>query len=346
MLFRATAEREKRLLIIVGLIASCIVAITALVAANNPFSGRTADQISVVLDAPYVGQGVVDGTALVMHGVTVGKVTNISSLSAGGVRLKADLEKEPVAGLTDAMDIDFRPINYFGVTGINIIDNPSGEPLRDGARIAITPKGNFTLQALLSRLGELSSAPITTQLIQVIDKATRYTDALNPLTETMLIVANAFAETQTVPTAQMLANVTGVSVAFPSFVDALTDVGAATQHGNNLANYGTWNVSDETYQNVFIPFMDEASIGLFGAVGKLEASHVGDLTPLVDSFTALTNVVPPLIRPEGVAETLVELRSRLEKMYGGSAEQRAMQVQIILDSLPGVAAPVAAMGGF
>jgi hypothetical protein len=41
---------------------------------------------------------------------------------------------------------------------------------------------------------------------------------------------------------------------------------------------------------------------------------------------------------------LAELRSRFEKMYAGTPEQRALRVRIVLDSLPGVAAPLGAMG--
>jgi hypothetical protein len=66
---------------------------------------------------------------------------------------------------------------------------------------------------------------------------------------------------------------------------------------------------------------------------------------MIDSVRALTDVVPPLMRPQGMSEMLVELRSRLEKMYGGTPEQRALQVRIVLDSLPGVAAPLGAVGG-
>jgi len=42
---------------------------------------------------------------------------------------------------------------------------------------------------------------------------------------------------------------------------------------------------------------------------------------------------------------VAELRTRFEKMYQGTPEQRALQVRIVLDSLPGVAAPIAAVGG-
>jgi hypothetical protein len=41
---------------------------------------------------------------------------------------------------------------------------------------------------------------------------------------------------------------------------------------------------------------------------------------------------------------LVELRSRFEKLYAGTPEQRALQVRIVLDSLPGVAAPLGVLG--
>jgi len=41
---------------------------------------------------------------------------------------------------------------------------------------------------------------------------------------------------------------------------------------------------------------------------------------------------------------LVELRTRFEKLYSGTPEQRALRVRIVLDDLPGVAAPLGVMG--
>jgi len=55
--------------------------------------------------------------------------------------------------------------------------------------------------------------------------------------------------------------------------------------------------------------------------------------------------VPALLTPVGINDTLVELRSRFENLYAGSPEQRAMQVEIVLDQIPGVQAPVNAFGG-
>ncbi len=47
----------------------------------------------------------------------------------------------------------------------------------------------------------------------------------------------------------------------------------------------------------------------------------------------------------GLNDTLVELRTRFERLYAGSPEQRALQVHIVLDQIPGVQAPVSALGG-
>lgn len=322
----------------------CVV-VAGLLIAINPFGGRSADDISVTIDTPYVGQGVIAGTKVVMNGIAVGKVTAISNVAAGGVRLTADLQKKPIAGLTDSMQIDFRPINYFGVTGVNIIAGGAGGPLRDGMQLHVVPAGNHTLQALLFRLGEVSTGVLTHQLIEVIDRATRYTDALNPLIETALIVGDAVAQVQTVSTERLLVHAAGLSVAFPPFVDSVLHTGSEfINDDRNVQGRSHGDATDEEWQNLYIPTQELAAGGLFAKIGQLLSSRTGELLPVTDSIKALTDAVPPLLRPEGFSETLAELRSRFEKMYAGTPEQPAVQVRVVLDRLPGVAAPMNAMG--
>jgi hypothetical protein len=340
MLLRGSDESEQRILAIIGTAALVCAVVASLGMAFNPFKGRPRDRISVTIDTSYVGQGVNAGTAVVMHGVRVGEVTGLSSLPAGGVRLVTDLQKNPVADLTDTMSIDFEPINYFGVTGINIVANGGGHAIRDGSQITTMPRGNFTLQALLSRLSEVSSSALTPQLIKVIDRTTQYTDGLNPLLETILTITNTLADVQTVPTSQLLAHATGVSVALPSFIDAGTD-GAESLISSDPPLGGL----PENVWKKYTGFLDAAGGGLFGAVGKLEASHVDDLFPTIEAVKSLTDAVPVLLRPDDLAPTLVELRSRFEKMFAGSPEQRALKVRVVLDNIPGIAAPLGLAAG-
>ena len=342
-----SAETETRRLTIIGAVLTLIVAGAVILAIVNPFRGQPANQISIAINTPYIAQGVIKGTPLVMHGVEIGKVTGISSAPSGLIRLSADLQKTPVAGLTDTMQIDFRPINYFGVSGINIAAGTGGQTLRNGALISIVPKGNYTLQAMLTRFGELSNNVITPRLVGVIDRITRYTDALDPFIETVFIATNTLAEVQTVPTRRLLANTTGISVAIPGLLDAITDSGDAVTHGdNNWLHEGMGDLSDKQwYKEWGVPHWNAIVDGIFGSVGKVESSHVGDLLPLINGFQSIMDTAAPLLRPEGVGDTLVELRRRFQALYGGTPEQRALRVRIVLDKLPGIAAPINAMGG-
>ena len=341
MLLRGTEESQARTFAIIGTaLVLGLVAVLAALKLFDPFGGRAPDLISVVIDTPYVGEGVANGTAVVLHGTRVGEVKRVVSLPAGGVRLDADLRAGPATDLTNTMKIDFRPINYFGVTGVNLIPGPGGRTLQDGMRIDTVPKGNFTLQALLYRLGEVSAGAVTPQLIAVIDRGTRYLDALDPLLETMLITANAIAGVQTVSTEQLLTNTTELSGPMPGFVGSLTNAGEFYINSNSeYAQFGLRDVSErfmETRGHATIA----SALHIFGDVGKLVSTHVPDLLPLVDSVKALTDVAPPLVRPEGVAQTLVELRKRFETMYAGIPGQPALNVRIALDSLPAVAGPL------
>ena len=374
LLHRST-ESETRLLTRMGviLVLGVVIAI-AVYLVVNPFGRKPRDIISLAIETPYVGQGVAVGTPVIMHGVKIGQVESVSSIPGGGVHLQTSLQPGPARGLTDAMQIDYRPSNYFGVTGINVVPGQSGRPLRSGMQINLTPKGNFSLQALLYRLGELSNGVFNDRLISVIERATRYADGLDPLLETMLMVANSVTKVQTVSTARLLNNATGVSVAFPSFADALISTGDKFLHtsfvhfdvnkyketykfyptlDDRLRNQLEDNArfmnetiaNDKFYDLQLRPLFEAGQIDLFGRAGYLLGSHIDELFPLLESVRTVTDAVPKILSPESFAYTMTELRKRFERMYAGSGDQHALQVRLILDRLPGIAAPIGGIPG-
>ncbi len=339
MLFRKlSAEQESRRLVVIGMVVVAIVSAVAAVLIIQPFTGRPADLLAITIESPYAGEGVQPGTALMVNGVKVGEVREVTSLPAGGIRLTTDLQSGPTAGLTDTMGLDFRPANYFGVTGINLRPGQGGRPLTDGTLIHVTPTGNFTLQALLQRLGQISHGVLTPQLIDVIERTTTYLDGLDPLLETMLVVANSVAKVQTVSTEQLMTNATGISAAFPGFVDAAVKTGDQFLHGS------LDGATEDFWQNTFRPTIKLASTDLFGAAGQLVGSHSTDLAPLTDMIKTLTDIAPGLVPPDAIADTAREYRERLQRLFAGPPDRRAVNVRVILDSLPGVAAPLDAVG--
>jgi hypothetical protein len=374
-LFNASEQSETRTLTRIGSVfVLSVVLATVLYLVGNPFGRGSRNTISVAIDTPFVGQGVAVGTPVIMHGVKIGQVVSVSSISGGGVRLKTDLQQGLSSGLTDAMGIDYRPSNYFGVTGINVVPALSGRPLQSGMQISLIPRGNFSLQALLYRLGELSTGVFNQRLISVIERATRYFDGLNPLLETALIVGTSVADVQTVSTERLLRNTAGLSVAFPGFIDALVSAGNNFVHtwfgdvnpfgkGNDNANlhnvfypaldargkqivdeYNRFlqdNKATDVYEDKSLrPYFNTAITDLFAPIGYLESSHINDLLPILESVRTLADAVPKIISPDSFADTITELRQRFERMYAGSGEERALQVRITLDRLPGIAAPL------
>lgn len=362
-MLRGSAQHQERVLLSIGsAVVLTIVGVLVLVL-TNPFAGRGKGMYSVEILTPYVGQGVQAGTALVLHGVQVGEVTNVASLPDGGVQLDADLQTEPTAGLTDNVSIDYRPINYFGVPGINLVPTPGGAALEDGSRVHLTPSGNFTLTELLDQLGGVSEASLTPQLIGVIDRVTRYTDGLNPLFESMVTIARGIEAVQVHPTEDQLIRLASAVDALPEFSDEVLVAGrrlidysyypgqvrgdAATSAPKMsfpfLTDVETPNlgeISQEEYDEIWDTFLDLAQNGLFGAVGRLVSSHVDDLMPLISGIQAITDTGPVLLRPQDVAEKLWELRTRFERLYAGDGTQPAVSVRILLDSLPGVASSI------
>lgn len=361
-MLRGSAEHQDRVLMTIGAAVLVCIAVAVAFIVVNPFGGRPKDELSVAINTPYVGQGVEPGTAVVLHGVKVGQVTNVTNTVGGGVRLETALQAQPTRGLTEAMNIDFRPINYFGVPGINVVPNSGGRALRDGSDLNLVPTGNFTLSELLNQLGNVSASSLTPQLISVIDRVTRYTDGLNPLFETAVTMSRAVEAVQTVPTEQLLTNLSTSIAAFPVFTDAAVTAGTriikydyypgqvvdAASSGPRLERPYVQGVkapslgdlSDDYFRKHFLDSMDVIQNGVFAAVGLLVSSHVDDLFPLISGVKAITDTGPVLLRPQDVAEKLAELRDRFEKLYAGNGDQHAISVRILLDSLPGVAAPL------
>lgn len=339
MLFhKASALTESRITTFIGFAVTLVVALTTVVTVGNPGSNGTDEALRVVIESPYAGQGVDTGTEVLMHGVKVGEVTSVSSLPNGGVRMETALQRGPTAGLTDAVGFDFRPANYFGVTAIDLHQKPDGAPLVDGAMIRTAPAGNFTMQALLARLGDVSHGTLTPRLIDVVDRATTYVDGLAPLLETMLVVANSFADVQEVDTARLLTNATGLSVAFPGFVHA------ATTTGDQFLHAGLDGVSEEYFQHSLQPSIDFVATDLFGAIGKLVSSHSTELTSLTDMIKILTDIAPGLVPSDTISDTARDYRMRLERLFAGPPDRRAVNVRVILDDFPGIAAPMQATG--
>ncbi|OBH05882.1 MlaD family protein [Mycobacterium sp. E1747] len=369
-LLERSEESEATLLTRLGtILLLSLVVILVIYLAVKQFAPPATNVVSVRLRVPYSGQGVEPETPVIMHGVKIGEVSSVSSLAGGGVQFDLKLQANSVRDLTDSLQIDYRPSNYFGVTGINVQPGQGGQRLRNGMQLTIAPQGNYSLQALLYRLGEITHGVLDDRLISVMNRGTQYVDAFRPLIETALIVSTTVTDVQTVSTERLLRNATGISVAFPGTADALIGVGNDFIHNyfgdkskpenaellrskmkfwpamdeahrkQYETNQQKWfaNMDNDNYNvRVWDVIMDKAKSDLFAKVGALEYSHVNDLFPLIESLRGLTDTAPKIFDPDVFGATITELRTRFERMYASSGDLHALPVRIVLDRVPGV----------
>lgn len=363
-MLRGSVQRQERVLLGIGSGVVLLIVLATVLAVLNPFGQRAKGLYSVTITTPYIGQGVKQGTAVVLHGVKVGQVTNVKNTANGEVQLDTDLEIAPTRGLTDEMNIDYRPINYFGVAGVNLIPTAGGQTLRDGSRLRLVPSGNFTLAELLYQLGGVSKASLTPQLIGVIDRVTRYTDALNPFFESLVTIARAVEAVQTESTEDQVQRLGSALASVPPFANEFiialrrivdfsyypgqartpSEVSGPALTPPYLTNVSVPSLGDiddeEFFREHYLKSYEAVQNGLFKSVGTLLSSHVDDLYPLISGLKAVTDAGPVLLRPRDIAQKLAELRSRFERLYAGNGDQHAVSVRVLLDSLPGVAAPM------
>lgn len=301
------------------------------------------DGLPLSVDVPYVGPGVADGTKVILHGAEVGEVTKLVETSPGTVRMDLRLRADDVGGLTNSFDLDYRPENYFGVTAVNLIANPGGSPLVSGSTVSKTPTGDFTMSTMLERGSLAVDGSLTQSMIASLDKVIHYTDGLTPLIQSGILVADHVADTQQALPAELLRETNDILAVLPGFDSRTIDALYAIYDGKyNRRADGSTGVDDA--------FMDKTDAGLglaanslFGKAGQLLKSHGTQLTPDAALVQALIGALPDVLDNGALPDTLSTLIDRYNAALRGPDGRRTLNLRLVLDDLPMIAAPVALM---
>ena len=98
-------------------------------------------------------------------------------------------------------------------------------------------------------------------------------------------------------------------------------------------------------------FMDYSDAGLglaanslFGKAGSLLASHGSELTPVTLLVEALTDAMPQVLDGGAAPAKLRQLIDRYNAAFTGPADGKTLNLRIVLDDLPMIAAPLALTG--
>jgi len=300
--------------------------------------------LAVNIDVPYVGPGVATGTKVILHGAEVGEVTGLDKTGPDTVRMTVTLVPSEIGGLTDTFDLDFRPQNYFGITAVNLVDRPGGGALTAGRTLDRVPAGDFTMSTMLEKGSVAIDGTLTTPMVRALDKVVRYTDGLTPLIQSGIVFADRVAATQQNLPTELMRYANDILAVLPAFsaqaIDSLVYVYDSVYNRKPDGSVGV----DDAFMDYSDAGLGLAANSLFGKAGSLLASHGTELTPVTLLVKALTDAMPQMLDGGAAPAKLRELVDRYNAAFTGPADGKTLNLRIVLDDLPMIAAPLALTG--
>ncbi|MFX0578480.1 Mce family protein [Nocardia nepalensis] len=340
--FLRGSDRTQQRAVTLAAVAS-IVMLTAALALGIGIHRHTQNNGKLLLDidTPYVAPGIASGTHVILHGVPVGEVTGLDRVETGAVRVRVALHPDRVHGLTDSFDIDFRPENYFGVTAINITgDAAAGRPLTAGRILPKQPLGDFSMSTMLEKGSFVVSGTLTDDMVATLDQVIKYTNGLNPMIQTGIVVADRVARTQQALPSTSLGYVDDILQVLPSFNrEAVPGLYGVFDTLYNRRADGALGVNDKRFADADVA-LNLVSGNLFGAAGHLLASHAAELPAVTDAVQALTDAIPAVLANGALTPRFKQLVAQCDQAFSGGDGARTLNLRLVLDSLPGIAAPL------
>ena len=303
------------------------------------------DGLRLTVETLQVGPGVAEGTRVILRGAEVGEVTSVEKTDQDMVRIQLSLQPDEVEGLTDSMDLDFRPLNYFGVAAVDLVAKEGGNNLVSGAELQRTTVGDYTMSTLLEQGSHTIDGTLTTSMITTLNKVIRYSDGMTPLIQTGIVLADEVAKTQQEIPSALLSRVNDILDVMPAFSDQTIQAFYILFDTKfNKRPDGSFGVNDLMMDRGGAG-LDLASKKLFGSAGILLASHATELTPLTEIARAFATALPNLLDNGTALGKLASLIDRYNNVFTTNGDKKVLNLRVALDDLPSLAAPLSAMAG-
>lgn len=341
---RGTPQQQQRKTVLVAVVGLVVMVVVVLVVRGLTAVVGSDDGMHLAIDTANVAPGVKPGAEVILRGAQVGTITAVTRTSDGEVEVAVELQPDRVRGLTDNVDVDFRPANYFGVTALNLTERTGGAALRTGVRLHRPTIGDYTMSTMIERGSIVVSGTLSQDMVDTLDKVLTYTDGLTPLIRSGLIFADQVAKTQKAMPTELFGRTDDILAVLPGFLDQ-TMQGAYTAFSGkfNQRPDGSMGINDRELNNAN-EGLQNASGALFSAVGTLLRSHAGELTPAVEIIRLFAEPIPGMVGDNIIGPRLRQMVARLNAAFTAPDGTPGLQLRVVMDRLPGIAAPMG-LGG-
>ena len=330
---RAAGTRTLRLR---GLVVGVVLSV-AVYALYQQSSGKYDDTFELTVVANSIGEGLAPGAEVKYRGLAIGSVKSLESAGYNKQKMTVVLDPRQAKVLTADTKAQFTSSNIFGTSAVELVSNGDGAPLAVNQTLEIGDNVQAaSITGLLRRgqkLGQVIDSPDVKQIVNVLRK---HADLTEPVAKSFLDLAKILADAQTVPFSQSLSVIA-------SFVNGLNDfiplIGLINDLLDQLQFLAEPGGADRT--NVILQRVGT----LLNDAGQIFARNNSWMVPLVDG---LMNVaIPGAFLAGSLAPAYDRLSSMLDRTSAAFPVldgKPRMQIELMLDSMPGLAAALPSPG--
>lgn len=320
-----------------GLIVAVVVAVVATVLYQLA-TGRYQNTFNVTVLTNTIGEGLTPGAEVKFHGLAIGTVQSLQPAGYNKQRMTVELDPRQATALTADTTAQFTSSNVFGSAVVELVSDGIGAPLRPNQTLVMGEGVQAaSITGLLrqgQKIGKIVDSPDVNHIVAVLR---RHGDLTEPVARSIVDFARILADAQTVPFSQTLAVMAGLVNGLNDFVPL---VGLLNELLDGLQFLGEPGGAERTTD-----VLHQAG-RLLGDVGGLLAKNLPWLVPLIASIMNLS--VPSAYLFGSLAPSYDRLSGALDRTSAAFPFQDGrvrMQIEVILDTVPGVAAALPSTPG-
>lgn len=320
-----------------GLIVAVVVAVVATVLYQLA-TGRYQNTFNVTVLTNTIGEGLTPGAEVKFHGLAIGTVQSLQPAGYNKQRMTVELDPRQATALTADTTAQFTSSNVFGSAVVELVSDGIGAPLRPNQTLVMGEGVQAaSITGLLrqgQKIGKIVDSPDVNHIVAVLR---RHGDLTEPVARSIVDFARILADAQTVPFSQTLAVMAGLVNGLNDFVPL---VGLLNELLDGLQFLGEPGGAERTTD-----VLHQAG-RLLGDVGGLLAKNLPWLVPLIASIMNLS--VPSAYLFGSLAPSYDRLSGALDRTSAAFPfhdDRVRMQIEVILDTVPGLAAGLPAESG-
>jgi ABC-type transporter Mla subunit MlaD len=324
---RAASTRTLR---IRGLVIAVVVSAIA-VTLYQQNTGKNADTFQLTVLADSIGEGLAPGAEVKYRGLAIGSVKTLEAAGYNKQRMTVVLDPRQAKVLRADTRAQFTSSNVFGTAAVELVSSGGGGPLAPNAILQIGADVQAaSITGLLRQGQKLTQVIDSPEVNRILEVLHRHSDLTGPVTKSLFDFAKILADAQTVPFSKSLSVIASFVNGVNDFIPLIPLINQLLDRLEFLVQPGGADRTNEVLLQIGQLLNDGA--GIF-------AKNNYWLIPLVNGI--LNMAVPTAFALGSLAPAYDRLSGLLDRTSAAFPVQDGkvrMQIELILDSMPGLAA--------